>query len=97
MVSPVDSWAPTGVFCCELDVIIWFALLPRLPLPPRPEAAIIYYLDIWRFIEVMERLLALALPVTVEPMAPWLELISVCSLENWYLLVAAFSPLKLCF
>ena len=63
MVTPVlNSWAPTGVRECVLGKRIWLVPL-REPLP----AAKILCFDIYRFIElIVDRLFALALPVTVE-------------------------------
>ena len=66
------NWAPTGVFVYPLENNIWLPLF-LLPLEA-PDAAMIYCFDICLLIELIERLLFLALPISVVGATPWVEI-----------------------
>ena len=91
--------APTGVLFCPPPPLmneIWLPLL-RFALEA-PEAAIIYYLDMVRLIEFMDRELFLALPVWVVVTPPVVEFCPLYSVFNfWKACLCDFSLLKLCF
>lgn len=80
VVTPVLSWAPTGVLACEFEIMICWLPLLRLQLV-LPEPAMMYCFDICRFIEFIERLLFFALPMAVvtAPPAPEPTALSVLS------------------
>ena len=73
---------------------IWLPLL-RLALEA-PDAAIIYYFDIVRLIEFMDRELFLALPVCVVT-PPFVEFCPLSVFNFWKACRCDFSLLRLCF